>query len=1397
MNILRPSLILVLLASPFWMSRAQSYDEYLETWRGEKRARFITYRYDLTNRSIEQSGYVSDRPLEWSRNLGGEGENELVDPFDFTVDDVPAAKHVLIMVHGYGPGAILGGAFADRDEEFSTEFVSHHSGATLWYDDPTGPSLYSYLRESSPTDGFDQREWVILGVTLDIRQGAGLSILENQRRLRALMDLLWHHKEGQIRTISFASHSTGSPIVKGVLGSSDPDEHPWIDHVDDHLNLAGALGGTQMVLFDAPAAVGAPDLRHQLMYGIQDPADYEGGYQYFAGRTASDATFKRTYRWPSHVNVLSVAGVWPDAPNGDPWSGDGVDIIPWNISNPTDLRFVSIYTSKSDGVVPSTAVLEHVQYKEIDLSPLGSAPFAWNHQIAPEDRYGVDHSGSWVLPNLGSPGTPLTTGGAGMLPLGATSPADAIPAADRFPGEKVTYVEIAAQHNGMLHNEHLLRALRRRLGTRTVAPNVEQPRVTGLSEHQGLLAGGNTIQIYGSGFNQVSRILFGEVAVSEPRIAGSPPDWTIDSPTQITVEVPEGIPTLADDPTPNVVDVTVMNAAGASEDNGAVNDYQYVVQARAPVIDPPGGVFDTPTQVTLSTESAGAAIYYTLNGSEPRPGISGTHAYAQPFTIAAPLTGDFAPFTLRAKAVGPNYADSPISTAEFTIEARVDSPTIFPDGGDFTGFVNVTLGTTTPGATIYYTTDGSEPTYNSTPYTGQFRLEVGTHTVKARAYRITYNASAVSTAEFRVYDPSAARAADPILYPLGSGNFTDAIDVSMINHTEGAEIRYTIGENAAPANPTESSTLYTEPFELGYNEADVEQGGTTWFIRATAFKAGLPPSNLVQRAYTVAPGIAATVAPVFTPAGGTFENDVTVSIASSTAFARLYYTTDGSEPVYDPDLQSHATPATINLNRSTTVRAIAKRPFFSTSTETAAEFIFKNATPQIATAPAGNVIEIDGADVYIDSVEVSLSTATDGAVLRYTLDGSEPGEDATLYEGPFYVDRPATVTARAFKSGYVHSDLAERSLVVQSGNAPVITRHPDDRLVEAGSTVIFAAAAVGTPSPAFQWQRNGADIAGATSDTLRLANVQLTDAAGYRAIVSNSAGADTSDAATLQVEAAFVAPLVITEPDTHYVATGGVHTFSVVATGKPSPSYRWYKEDALLEESNAGEFTIRNIELTHEGDYSVVVTNQAGVDSSALGYLSVIESVAPTITRDPTDVSVAEGDTARFSVLADGVPAPTYRWLRESTSIPGAVESLLTIPNVQPTDAGSYAVIVFNVAGLDTSRAAILSVAGGTASETLDGLPIEFALHGNYPNPFNPATTLAFDLPRAAEVEFYIYDVVGRRVMQLREGSLAAGRYRKTVDFSELASGLYFYEIRALGSEGIAFRDVNSFILVK
>ncbi len=1392
----RPLAILLLaaLSSP---TQAQPYEEYREVWQDLRRARFATYRYDLQNVEASKAAHVSDRPLEWSNNLGASGENTLVDPFDYSTSGVSTAKHVLIMVHGYGPGGIFGGGYEDRAGDFDTRFIQHETGSSAWFQDDTGPSLYPYLRGEAGAAGFDPDEWVILAVTMDLTQGSGLSILQNQRRLRALMDLLWYHKKEQIRTLSFVSHSTGGPIVKGVLSGSDPAQHPWVRYVDDHISLAGALGGTAFVYLDVPASLGAPALRHQLMYGIQHPDDFTANYTYFAGRTGGNSTFKRSDRWPAHVNVLSVAGVWGGSFDGNPWSGGRVGLIPWNLSDPLDLRLLNVYEGKTDGVVPNMGVLEAVQYKQLD--PLLGAPFEWQYQIAEANRYGVDHNSTWTLPDLGSPGTPLVTGGAGALPLGASSNADNIPGADRFRGQKVTYVEVEAQHNGMLHNEHLLRAIRKRLGVRTVAPNVTRPRVTGLSQSSGPLAGGNTIQIHGTGFRYVTRILFGEVAVSEPRAVGTPPSWTVDSDTQITVEVPEAVPRLEEDTSPYIVDVTVTNPAGVSPTGTTLNDYRYLPAAQVPSITPEGGTFNTPPLVTLATTTPGATLYYTLNGSDPHPGNNAAHVYTVPITIPAPLTGDFTPYTLRARAVRDGYLDSPVALAVFTVEARVATPTAFPNGGDFTGFVNVTLGAATPGAAIYYTTDGSEPTYNSTFYTGQFRLEVGDHLVKARAYRIGYNESASSSTAFRVYALSTTRAADPILIPRGSGQFADALTVRMTNDTEGAQIRYTIGKNEAPPTPTETSPVYTAPFVLTFDQADVPQGGTAWFIRAKTFKAGLPPSNVVQRNYTIAPGLAVTAAPTFTPAGGTFNNAITVTVASATPFARIYLTTDGTPAVYDPDLQSRASPSSLNLNRNTTVRALATRPFFSTSEEASTQFVFQSASPEITAAPTTGLLAgaENGADVYVDSVQVSLGTATNGAVIRYTLDGAEPGEDAAPYTAPFYLREATTVTARAFKTGYLHSDVVARSFVVARAEAPIVTRHPEEQEAEVGATVVFVVRATGMPAPAIQWQHQGNDIDGATSDSLVLQNVRISEGGLYRALARNAAGTDTSTAAPLIVLPAVIPPVILTQPDSRHVPVGSVVTFSVVASGKPTPSYRWLKDGRPIVAGDTSAFTLSSARLSDAGRYSVEVRNRAGVDTSRVATLSVSPAQAPRFSLHPASITVAEGDTVRFAVRATADPEPLYRWLHEGQVIPGAVDTVLVLPNVRPTDAGAYTAISFNLAGIDTSRVAVLRVGTGTSVEEMDGIPTQFELRQNYPNPFQSTTTIRYGLPEPARVTIEVFDLLGRRVASLTEDApTGPGWHALHFDGSGWASGVYFVRLRADG-KGAPFTEARTAVLMK
>jgi hypothetical protein len=70
-------------------------------------------------------------------------------------------------------------------------------------------------------------------------------------------------------------------------------------------------------------------------------------------------------------------------------------------------------------------------------------------------------------------------------------------------------------------------------------------------------------------------------------------------------------------------------------------------------------------------------------------------------------------------------------------------------------------------------------------------------------------------------------------------------------------------------------------------------------------------------------------------------------------------------------------------------------------------------------------------------------------------------------------------------------------------------------------------------------------------------------------------------------------------------------------------------------------------------------------------------------------------------------------------------------------------------------------------------LPQQFMLAQNYPNPFNPATTLHYELPRAASVSLIIYDLQGRKVTTLVNERQPAGEYRLPFDAGNLPSGIY------------------------
>jgi hypothetical protein len=81
--------------------------------------------------------------------------------------------------------------------------------------------------------------------------------------------------------------------------------------------------------------------------------------------------------------------------------------------------------------------------------------------------------------------------------------------------------------------------------------------------------------------------------------------------------------------------------------------------------------------------------------------------------------------------------------------------------------------------------------------------------------------------------------------------------------------------------------------------------------------------------------------------------------------------------------------------------------------------------------------------------------------------------------------------------------------------------------------------------------------------------------------------------------------------------------------------------------------------------------------------------------------------------------------------------------------------------------------------DTPSHAPKTYFLYPAHPNPFNPTTTISFELPTSELVHLAIYDISGRWVAELVNGWRAAGTHQVTFDGSGLASGIYIYQLQA------------------
>ena len=226
--------------------------------------------------------------------------------------------------------------------------------------------------------------------------------------------------------------------------------------------------------------------------------------------------------------------------------------------------------------------------------------------------------------------------------------------------------------------------------------------------------------------------------------------------------------------------------------------------------------------VTLSCATSGAKIYYT-QGSTPADPTSASTEYTTPIVLTAGTT---------IKAIAINGGDeSDVVSATYTVKAT--APTFSVAAGSYDATQSVELSTTTEGATIYYTTDGSTPTNESTEYTGAISVSA-TQTIKAIAIKTGLTNSDVASATYTL------KCATPI-FSVTPGIY-DATQSVELSSTAGATIYYTIKtDGTTPANPTSSSTEYTGAISVS----------SSAIIKAIAIKDGMTNSDITTAAYRI------------------------------------------------------------------------------------------------------------------------------------------------------------------------------------------------------------------------------------------------------------------------------------------------------------------------------------------------------------------------------------------------------------------------------------------------------------------------------------------------------------------------------------------------------------------
>uniref|UniRef100_A0A4Y8PSU6 beta-glucosidase n=2 Tax=Paenibacillus athensensis TaxID=1967502 RepID=A0A4Y8PSU6_9BACL len=474
-------------------------------------------------------------------------------------------------------------------------------------------------------------------------------------------------------------------------------------------------------------------------------------------------------------------------------------------------------------------------------------------------------------------------------------------------------------------------------------------------------------------------------------------------------------------------------------------------QAATPVFSPAGGTYTSAQSVTITSATSGATIKYTTDGSTP---TSASATYTGAISVAASQT-------LKAIATKSGMTDSTVATASYTINAAsanlalnktavaysvtgANTASLATDGNPGTRwesqfsdpqwiYVDLGASTTVSSVKLVWETASAKSykiqvSTNATSWTDvytQTNGAGGTETISftpataryVRMYGTVRNTQyGYSLWEFEVYGQAVSKVAAPTFNPA-AGTYASAQNVTITSATSGATIKYTTDGST----PTSASATYTGAINVASSKT----------LKAIAIKSGMTDSDVSSAAYTISAATAVNI-PMTGPYVQYLEmslspadlNGVTTLKSQNTTISQtLRYnvgdtvTIGVNYMVEQKQVQFQTTDANGNTVQGNPLTFTARA---------------NSAITVLVTDPAAAAIPVftPASGTYTSAQNVTITTATSGATIKYTTDGSTPSSASATYTGAINVASSQTIKAIAIKSGLADSPLATASYTI-------------------------------------------------------------------------------------------------------------------------------------------------------------------------------------------------------------------------------------------------------------------------------------------------------------------------------------------------------------------------------